>query len=860
MLELPAAEEAQLFLHLDQLSAVWNPRSSGTAWHVRDASDSSGAASSGQSKRALDSRQQQQALLQKLLRRPPPAHARDLGNSGSGRQPAQELTQAAGQSGPAPEGPSTPHRESFVDVVALGAPSPQPAPAQPAPRQQQQRQAQRVLDCQAAHQQVHHDVRLFECEPRQQLLWSIAGRATSLSWQGARAEDAGRIIPAAPHITTAPAARPPPPAVTALVALPAKHRASLEWSRWAELQPELLSLILEQAGHCCGTARLLSQVCAGWQRGVATERSALRALHFSQLEWHAPAGCGQAGSGGQSGARAAHLPWLVHHAIKAGNVAATLVAARYLEGSCAGGATTPCSATSATAAATWYGSEPEAVPQQRASCGAARGAAAEAARLWARAAKAGHPEAQARRGVAAYLSGDSEEAHLLLSRAARQLEEAVEGSAQPPLLMSTAGCCRTLAQVCAAVCRQGPCDVRLMFGELSHPRCCCVGPAGRSHSRLPAPRRRRHARRRRSGRSLVSPGGALRLRGGQPRAGLAVLHGRLLIKPKLQITRKTSLHLPLGRHPHPLHLPFGCFGTPRCQRTVSVSLPSIVLHTRTVSTKCLALLQPQRAGAVVGRRALAVHACVVAAGGCSVAAGTHGCPADPCTIPVWSGSVLSLHKATKSASARGQHARGVTGPRTVSTLLHNPIALHVDRRRWPTPPPAADQRCRDAVMLKRVFGRSHVPEPDEQALLEPLRSNVGADLLAAFVGSSELPTSDAAGVDMLLLRYLHAEKRDVAKALARLQKQAAWRRGWGTVSEVNGWGVNGGGGQARASRCNTAGRCRRPVEATCGGHAGSHALFELRHWQPPTLSALAPTRACAAPRRPTYGRNCSWER
>jgi DNA-binding transcriptional regulator YbjK len=90
-------------------------------------------------------------------------------------------------------------------------------------------------------------------------------------------------------------------------------------------------------------------------------------------------------------------------------------------------------------------------------------------------------------------------------------------------------------------------------------------------------------------------------------------------------------------------------------------------------------------------------------------------------------------------------------------------------------------------MLKRVFGRSAADEPDEAALLEELRAQVDKDTLQAYSGTSELPSGAEAEpqqLNSLLLRYLHAEKRTVEKALTRLRKQATWRRGFGNPSEV----------------------------------------------------------------------------
>jgi hypothetical protein len=106
---------------------------------------------------------------------------------------------------------------------------------------------------------------MFECEPRQQLLWSIAGRATSMSWQSGVAAavtpPAGAATPSLALATAVPQATPTSvptvaaaeavlgfPSDAALAVLPANHRSSLERSRWSELQPEMLAHVLEHAG------------------------------------------------------------------------------------------------------------------------------------------------------------------------------------------------------------------------------------------------------------------------------------------------------------------------------------------------------------------------------------------------------------------------------------------------------------------------------------------------------------------------------------------------------------------------------------------------------------------------------------
>ncbi|GAB4822508.1 hypothetical protein N2152v2_009554 [Parachlorella kessleri] len=130
------------------------------------------------------------------------------------------------------------------------------------------------------------------------------------------------------------------------------------WGPWAGARPELLTLVVAQAGHSASFALLVSQVCSNWRQVVRQERQLLRELQF---------------------------------AARAGSMSAALVGARYLERLCS-----PLPTTEA-----W---------------------------LWAKAAKKGHPEAQAKLGLAYYkgcldLPCDCEEAALWLSRSAKQLVE-----------------------------------------------------------------------------------------------------------------------------------------------------------------------------------------------------------------------------------------------------------------------------------------------------------------------------------------------------------------------------------------------------------------------------------------------------
>jgi hypothetical protein len=207
-----------------------------------------------------------------------------------------------------------------------------------------------------------------------------------------------------------------------LPAAPASHRGSLERSRWAELQPELLAAVLAATGHSPDTARVVSQVCSAWRQGLGGERGTLRLLHFQKLELQSSSASRESGSSigegsskegsrgssrGSSGGSRPALPWLLELAVKAGNVAATVAAARFLEQRGRLRSNQPpadAAASAARAAATWYGaSGAEAAEAAGAGTPAwACGPGDDAARYWVRAAKAGHPEAQWRLGWGHY--------------------------------------------------------------------------------------------------------------------------------------------------------------------------------------------------------------------------------------------------------------------------------------------------------------------------------------------------------------------------------------------------------------------------------------------------------------------------
>ena len=148
---------------------------------------------------------------------------------------------------------------------------------------------------------------------------------------------------------------------------------------WAELPPELLGNIVRLAGPKASLARIVTQVCPFWRDSLAADTCTWQLLELQTVRL--------VGFGPGVRRNPPPLPWVLRQAMAAGNVIATVVAARFLE------------------------------------------AAAEiddARKCWLRAARWGHPEGQWKVGVAYYEGSlgahqDSEEAMLWLMRAAKAL-------------------------------------------------------------------------------------------------------------------------------------------------------------------------------------------------------------------------------------------------------------------------------------------------------------------------------------------------------------------------------------------------------------------------------------------------------
>lgn len=221
ILVLPARSEAEMQQQVQQLACK---HLRGTEWRLSGAWAGTAGSSSAGSQHRLQRRQRQQDALRGLL----------LRSAGAG----VTAPQAARGEAAVAEAPATPpHRHA------------------------------------TAHgDRAQHEERANECEPRQQLLWSIASRATSIRWQAPAAAVAAAaaavaataavaseavvpvaVAPVAEAEAATEAAGMAAPAASAAAAeagQPAKHRSSLEHSRapWADLQPELLAVVLAQAG------------------------------------------------------------------------------------------------------------------------------------------------------------------------------------------------------------------------------------------------------------------------------------------------------------------------------------------------------------------------------------------------------------------------------------------------------------------------------------------------------------------------------------------------------------------------------------------------------------------------------------
>lgn len=271
MLVVEATSQADLCRQLERLASK---HLRGRRWRLTGSWEAASAAgSSSGAGRSPQERQRRQLQLQQcLLRRSVGAATEGTAAAGAGEQaPAPRTPQATRK--PSELSDSSEQRQQHGGMMQPAAARlpPQREPAPPSPQ-------------------------TCVSDPRQQLLWSVAGRATSLSWQdelaaataaGAQQEPAGG--PAAPAVPEgragggsgdedeveqagSPSSQPPS----------ARQRSSLDRSPWADLQPEMLAVVLAQAGehlllHAAGQCVCACLLCCWW---LPSRRALVR-----QLRW-----------------------------------------------------------------------------------------------------------------------------------------------------------------------------------------------------------------------------------------------------------------------------------------------------------------------------------------------------------------------------------------------------------------------------------------------------------------------------------------------------------------------------------------------------------------------------------------------
>lgn len=234
----------------------------------------------------------------------------------------------------------------------------------------------------------------FGHDPRQKLLWSIAGQATSLSWEQPtprpsshkkekkeeEEEEAGAELlidgddddqveekkidsvndlhcPKRRHCTSSLATNDDSNTIPttvpshveqqpAEIPLPAPHLPVLPSSVWTHVSPEVLGLIIAQQAYSSEFTRTISQVCKSWRMAVGRDKTTLSLLQFrSRLQvvlsplytrantYTMTNSCSDSNN---KKCQSVSLPWLVMEASKVGNAAATLSLARYLSSSSTG--------------------------------------------------------------------------------------------------------------------------------------------------------------------------------------------------------------------------------------------------------------------------------------------------------------------------------------------------------------------------------------------------------------------------------------------------------------------------------------------------------------------------------------------
>ena len=252
VLVVEATSQADLCRQLERLASK---HLRGRRWRLAGSWETASAAGSisGAGQSPQEQRQRQLQLQQRLLRR-------SMGAATEGAAAAM-----TGEQAPAPRTPQHPPKAYELSALA-----------------EQRTQQEGLIQAGGAVLSPQRELappstQTAVSDPRQQLLWSMAGRATSLSWQDelAAAAAAGAAVAAA--AAAAPAgAQPEAAAGPAAPAVPvgqagggsgghedeleqagspssqppsARQRSSLDRSPWADLQPEMLAVVLAQAGE-----------------------------------------------------------------------------------------------------------------------------------------------------------------------------------------------------------------------------------------------------------------------------------------------------------------------------------------------------------------------------------------------------------------------------------------------------------------------------------------------------------------------------------------------------------------------------------------------------------------------------------
>lgn len=144
-------------------------------------------------------------------------------------------------------------------------------------------------------------------EPRQQLLWTIAGEASSMSFE--------------PRVSTAVKVQMGGTALQTLFFSIEKN----DHSPWTTINSELLALVIKSQSYSSALTHLMCQVCTGWRKSIGHERGMLSQLQFAYTLKYQPSDINKF----ELQRRKQTLPWLLIEAISAGCETATLAVARF---------------------------------------------------------------------------------------------------------------------------------------------------------------------------------------------------------------------------------------------------------------------------------------------------------------------------------------------------------------------------------------------------------------------------------------------------------------------------------------------------------------------------------------------------